>query len=160
MTDAATTLGDPVRAQVEATLRRVAADVTALPCQVVRCVQRRVEEPVAVVRTVVSLAVGTMLGRSPLGVGTVAPAGDDTAPPPLTGRAFTDGDGDVAGGAPPGHASADLPIEDYENLAASQVVARLERLGPDQLELIETFEAAHRGRRTIIGKIEQLRAGR
>ena len=51
-----------------------------------------------------------------------------------------------------------LPISDYDSLAASQVVARLEALGPDELEAIGNYEAAKRGRRTILGKVQQLQA--
>lgn len=153
MSDAAT-FGDPVRAQVEATLRRVAADVTALPCQLVRFARRRVEQPVAVVRTVVTLAVNTVVGESPL-AGRAAPSDAAvTAPPPLTGRAYT------AASPWRDNPSADLPIDDYDNLAASQVVARLDRLDADDLGVIEAFESANRGRRTILGKIEQLRSAR
>ena len=54
---------------------------------------------------------------------------------------------------------AALPIEGYESLAASQVVARLGSLAPADLDAIETFERAHRNRRTVLGRIEQLRAG-
>ena len=55
--------------------------------------------------------------------------------------------------------AASLPISDYDSLAASQVVARLEALGPDDLTAIGTYEAATRGRRTILGKVHQLQAG-
>lgn len=155
MNGTATLGGDPVRAQVEATLRRVVADVAALPCHVARSVQRRVEQPVAVARTVVSLAVNTVLGQTPFGRPATTTEPDDTAPPPLTGRAYG-GHGET----PATGAAAGLPIDDYESLAASQVVARLERLDNDGLAAIEQFEVAHRGRRTILGKIDQLRAAR
>jgi hypothetical protein len=51
-----------------------------------------------------------------------------------------------------------LPIADYESLAASQVVARLAGLDRDDLAAIEAFERAHRSRRTVLGKVEQLRS--
>jgi hypothetical protein len=51
-----------------------------------------------------------------------------------------------------------LPLDDYESLAASQVVARLDRLDRDELRRIQEFETSHRGRRTILGKVEQLLA--
>jgi hypothetical protein len=51
-----------------------------------------------------------------------------------------------------------LPIADYESLAASQVVARLGGLDRDDLDAIESFEQAHRNRRTVLGKIDQLRS--
>ncbi len=49
-----------------------------------------------------------------------------------------------------------LAIPDYDELSASQVVDRLEGLAPGALEAIRVYETAHRGRATIIGKIEQL----
>lgn len=54
--------------------------------------------------------------------------------------------------------SEELPLEDYESLAASHVVRRLPDLSADELASIERFERAHRQRRTVLGKIEQLRA--
>jgi hypothetical protein len=52
-----------------------------------------------------------------------------------------------------------LPIDGYESLAASQVVARLGSLGAVELDVIESFERAHRNRRTVLGRIAQVRAG-
>lgn len=155
MTDAST-IGDPVRQQVEATLHRAIADVAALPCHLVRAVERRVAGPVGIARTVVTLAVGSLFGRPPAGEAPTPTAVDDAAPPPPSGHATAASDTGPAVAA----AAADLPIEDYESLAASHVVARLERLDDAGLDAIERFEAAHRGRRTILGKIEQLRAER
>jgi hypothetical protein len=54
--------------------------------------------------------------------------------------------------------TATLPISDYDSLAASHVVARLSALGPAELDSIGAYEAANRGRRTILGKIQQLRS--
>ena len=53
-------------------------------------------------------------------------------------------------------ASADLPIPGYDALSASQVVERLIGLAPDELDAVHAYEASHRQRRTILGKIEQL----
>jgi hypothetical protein len=50
----------------------------------------------------------------------------------------------------------DLPIPGYDALSASQVVERLTGLGPSELDAVHAYEAAHRQRRTILGKIEQL----
>jgi hypothetical protein len=50
----------------------------------------------------------------------------------------------------------ELPIPDYDELSASQVIERLEGLDPDSLEAIRAYEASHRGRNTILGKIAQL----
>jgi hypothetical protein len=49
-----------------------------------------------------------------------------------------------------------LAIPDYDELSASQVVDRLEGLGRDELEQVRAYETSHRGRRTILGKIDQL----
>jgi hypothetical protein len=49
-----------------------------------------------------------------------------------------------------------LPIPDYDELSASQVVERLEGLDRESLDAIRRYEAEHRGRNTILGKIAQL----
>lgn len=54
---------------------------------------------------------------------------------------------------------AELAIPDYDSLAASQVVPRLRALGSDELEAVRAYEAAGRGRRTILNRIAQLQAG-
>jgi hypothetical protein len=53
-------------------------------------------------------------------------------------------------------AAGDLPIAEYESLAAIHVVDRLRTMQRDELELVRRFEVAHRNRRTILAKIEQL----
>ncbi|MGE0881853.1 MAG: hypothetical protein AB7L13_22895 [Acidimicrobiia bacterium] len=53
-------------------------------------------------------------------------------------------------------ASGVLAIADYDALAASQVVSRLEGLTPAERAAIATYETAHRARRTILGKLAQL----
>jgi hypothetical protein len=57
-------------------------------------------------------------------------------------------------------AAEDLPISDYESLAAIHVVHRLGTLRPDELEMVRSFEQANRSRRTILAKIEQLQDAR
>ena len=54
---------------------------------------------------------------------------------------------------------AELAIPDYDSLAASQVVPRLRALGSDELEAVRAYEAAGRGRKTILNRIAQLQAG-
>src|SRR5262249_32442994 len=49
-----------------------------------------------------------------------------------------------------------LGIPDYDELSASQVVERLDGLQSAELEAIRDYEEAHRARRTILFKIEQL----
>ncbi len=51
---------------------------------------------------------------------------------------------------------AELAITDYDSLSASQVVTRLEGLTSGELEAVRTYEAAHRGRKTILNKVAQL----
>jgi hypothetical protein len=53
-------------------------------------------------------------------------------------------------------AAAELPIADYDSLAASQVIPRLAGLSDDELAAVEAYERNHRGRKTILGKISQL----
>jgi hypothetical protein len=50
----------------------------------------------------------------------------------------------------------DLPIPGYDQLAASQIVARLGDLDDADLEVVEQYEQAHRARRTVLNKIAQL----
>lgn len=59
----------------------------------------------------------------------------------------------------PSAGSAELAIPDYDLLAASQVVKRLDGLDPDQLDAIRRYEEAGRGRRTILHKITRLQSG-
>jgi hypothetical protein len=55
-------------------------------------------------------------------------------------------------------AGAALAIPGYDSLSASQVLPRLEGLADDELEAVRSYEAAHRGRKTILGRIAQLQA--
>ncbi len=77
------------------------------------------------------------------------PAPARTAPTPSGWAAYPADTGDAAG-------SAELPIPGYDALSASQVVERLIGLDPDELNAVHEYEATHRQRRTILGKIEQL----
>jgi hypothetical protein len=57
------------------------------------------------------------------------------------------------------NASVGLALADYDDLSASQVVDRLEGLSAADLEAIRAYEAEHRARNTILGKIELLTQG-
>lgn len=62
-------------------------------------------------------------------------------------------------GVPPSPAAAsddDLAIPGYGALSASQVVQRLAGLSAPELEAVRAYEAATRGRKTILHRIEQL----
>lgn len=60
-------------------------------------------------------------------------------------------------GAPRGDASG-LPIPDYDELSASQVVARLPGLTREELGSVRDYEEGQRQRKTILTRIEQLTA--
>ena len=78
---------------------------------------------------------------------TVAPAAAPvpaTAPEPATATAT----------AVP--TEADLPVADYDSLAASQVVPRLAMLDAEDLRAVQAYESAHRHRQTILNRVAQL----
>jgi hypothetical protein len=58
--------------------------------------------------------------------------------------------------AAPAPEASTLAIPDYDSLSASQVVNRLPSLSPTELEAVRAYEAAHRGRKTILNKVAQL----
>jgi hypothetical protein len=58
--------------------------------------------------------------------------------------------------AAPAPAATTLVIPDYDELSASQVVERLDGLPASELDAVRAYEEAHRARRTILYKIEQL----
>jgi hypothetical protein len=86
-------------------------------------------------------------------------AGDEHATAPSTPSprraAATDLD---AAPSEPSPAVVDLAITDYDSLSASQVVTRLAGLSHRELESVRAYEAAHRGRKTILNKVAQLQA--
>jgi hypothetical protein len=162
-----TAAADPVRAQVEETLRQVVDTVTAVPCELARrsrdAAGRAVERVSDTVTTSVGLArsLGELAFGSLLGIGRSA-AAPPRGRPPSALPTLSPATEPVVASAPvesvdrEDTASDHLPLEDYESLAASHVVARLARLSVDELVQIRGFEEANRGRRTILGKIEQL----
>ena len=146
---------DPVRAEVEQWLRAFVAAGLAVPraaaSTVRRCVgdrlgdvANRVAEPMRFVRSIVELATG-----APPGSGTRGQP-DESTPA---------AEADSAPSEEAAEAAVQLPIDEYESLAASHVVARLDSLTPTELRQVRRFEVAHRGRRTVIGRIDQLLDG-
>jgi hypothetical protein len=57
-----------------------------------------------------------------------------------------------------GPEAAELAIPDYDSLSASQVLPRLTGLSIEELEAVRAYEAAHRGRKTILNRVAQLQA--
>ncbi len=53
---------------------------------------------------------------------------------------------------------AELPIADYDHLAARQVIDRLRSLDPDEVAVIAAYERGNRRRSTVLGMLEQLGA--
>jgi hypothetical protein len=100
-------------------------------------------------------------GRSPGEGGTarVVPLRAVPAPVPEAGAASAPAapSAPSAPAEPPPPATA-LGIPDYDVLSASQVVPRLPGLSADELDAVRRYEAAHRGRKTILAKIAQLQA--
>ncbi|HEX5365879.1 MAG TPA: hypothetical protein VFW63_04355 [Acidimicrobiales bacterium] len=113
-----------------------------------------------------AVAVLRLLGLAPDEAADEGPA-PTPAPPPddAGGSATAPGTAEVDAGAEvattpatPGRDAAELAIPDYDSLSASQVVTRLDGLAPDELEAVRAYEAANRGRKTILNKVAQLQA--
>lgn len=51
-----------------------------------------------------------------------------------------------------------LPIAGYDELTAREIVGLLDELDDDQLARIRVHEAANRGRKTVLGKLDRLGA--
>lgn len=64
-------------------------------------------------------------------------------------------EGEVAGGL--SETDDKLPIVDYDNLTAAQIVSKLSELTQRQLHKVEGYERRHHGRNTILRKVEELR---
>lgn len=54
--------------------------------------------------------------------------------------------------------AAELPLQDYDALAASQVVPRLTSLSLAELDAVRRYERGHRNRQTILNRVGQLLA--
>jgi hypothetical protein len=57
---------------------------------------------------------------------------------------------------PQRHVASELAIHSYDSLSAPQVVQRLAGLSRDEVAAVRAYEAATRGRRTILARAEQL----
>jgi hypothetical protein len=75
------------------------------------------------------------------------PSTPGTSSPPATQRSD-----------PAAAAVIDAVIPGYDDLSASQVIRLLDELDPAGLGAVDTHEAAHRARRTILNKVHQLQA--
>lgn len=133
-------------------------------------VKRRMEDGVATAMAAAESTLGSLAARGPAPTApTARPApakrpsrsaataanGHRASPP--TAPTVPTVPATPASEAPPAPPASDLPIPDYDGLSASQVVGRLEGLVDADLETVGAYESAHRNRRTILGKIAQLR---
>jgi len=84
------------------------------------------------------------------------PGRSDTAAPTSSPAADPSTNGQLSAVPDQTEERADLPIPDYDVLAASQVVDRLSGLRDDELRSIREYESSHRGRKTVLGRIDQL----
>jgi hypothetical protein len=90
---------------------------------------------------------------------------DATAAEPVAGvvdrpGGVTDANGRDASDATapePGPPVEALAIPDYDSLSAMQVVNRLPGLAADELVAVRDYEAGHRGRKTVLNRIAQLK---
>jgi hypothetical protein len=86
------------------------------------------------------------------------PTADDRVGADSTSSDPSPAQGDEPAGSPPDAIEADeLALSDYDHLPASDIVAKLGGLELEELDAIERYESANRQRRTVLGKIRQLR---
>jgi hypothetical protein len=86
-------------------------------------------------------------------------AAPSSAPAPSGPPVVTPPPAPASAPAPPPPPVDGLAIPGYDALSASQVVQRLAGLSGDELEAVRSYEAATRGRKTILNRVEQLRTG-
>jgi hypothetical protein len=120
-------------------------------------VREHVEKGIAMARKSAEAVIGGVAGDSDL------PDADEDVPParhapePAAPSASASsrqaGESTAASAAP---TAATLGIPDYDELSASQVVERLDGLHAGELDAVRAYEEAHRARRTILYRIEQL----
>lgn len=100
-------------------------------------------------------ALGGLGGSSPSP--TSAQQSDGADAPPSSGLTEPSAAADHAPPSDNGALASDaLGIPGYDSLSASQVVQRLGGLSSAELEAIRDHEQAHRHRRTILNRVEQL----
>jgi hypothetical protein len=104
--------------------------------------------------------------RPPASRASKAPGAARQAARKIAGVGPEGGNGTAAGAAtspsaaarPATIPTASLAIPDYDGLSASHVVNRLAGLSPAELEAVRSYEAANRGRKTILSKVAQLQS--
>lgn len=119
-------------------------------------------------RQQVEQTVGGMFRHEPASPPRPAPAGrveEESVEPPTAGIApesplATPAPGATTALSSNGTMRSDaLGIPGYDSLSASQVVQRLGGLTPAELDAVRAHELAHRHRRTILNRVDQLLSG-
>ena len=92
-----------------------------------------------------------------------APADTDSSPttPSATTGSARDDDAPIgdAGELESVPDASMLALDDYDELPAVHIVAKLPSLDPDEREQLASYERAHRNRRTVLNKVAQLDEG-
>jgi hypothetical protein len=92
------------------------------------------------------------------GVEVVAPSRTPPARGSVAGTEHADPDGADSRQDPARLDAESLALPGYDHLSASDIVAKLAGLDPDERAAIESYERTHRGRRTVLGRLDQLKA--
>ncbi len=120
----------------------------------------RVEQEISNARVAGEYVIGRLQRRLSERLGRLWQSGDDARPdsPPTASTPVPTPAPSPARAAPDAADSATVgaALVDYDTLSASQVVRRLESLGPDELHAVQRYEAATRNRRTILNRAAQL----
>jgi hypothetical protein len=115
-------------------------------------------------RTTSQVAVARMIGQFAVTEGQkeIAKRLIRTPPPPTPAspsRVPAETNGSNGNNGPTSGPGADLlAIPGYDSLSASQVVQRLAGLSATELDAVGDYEQKHRGRRTILSKVDQLQS--
>lgn len=101
-------------------------------------------------------------GPTPSSAGTTAGAAGPRVPAAASGATAAPSTAPAPGPKPrpAAPAAASLAIPGYDSLSAPQVVQRLDGLSVAELEALGAYEAATRGRKTILSRVGQLQSGR
>jgi hypothetical protein len=110
-------------------------------------VERRIETDLAPLGRTVGAAVQPLLDLLGLRLPTTVDASSPASP----------ADGGAAAQSEAPHGGA-LAIAGYDDLPAADIVPRLAALDRGELEAVRAHEAAHRARRTILNRVDQLLA--
>jgi hypothetical protein len=120
----------------------------------------RVEQEISNARVAGEYVVGRVQRRVAEGLDSLLHSGDGATPETPEAPRPT-----AATAAPPparpapdaaDAATLGAALADYDTLSASQVVRRLEGLGPEELRAVQRYESATRHRRTILNRASQL----